>query len=96
MSITYDEIANPQMHPESRIERAIRKAIGAEDADHRFRLEAMAYIGATGVEIVIEATAKNFTQEQRQNVATLSLTRRDLDIMRRVLETLAEEEEADG
>ena len=93
MSITYDEIANPQMYPESTIERAIRKAIGAEDADHRFRLEAMAYIGETGVEIVIEATAKNFTQEQRQNVATLSLTRRDLDIMRRVLETLAEEED---
>ena len=93
MSITYDEIANPQMYPESTIEQAIRKAIGAEDADHRFRLEAMAYIGATGVEIVIEATARNFTQEQRQNVSTLSLNRRDLDIMRRVLETLAEEED---
>ena len=96
MSITYDEIANPQMHPESTIERAIRKAIGAEDADHRFRLEAMAYIGATGVEIVIEATAKNFTQEQRQNVATLSLTRRDLYIIVRAIGNLREYEEADG
>lgn len=92
MSITYDEIANPQMHQKSTMERAIRKAIEAEDADHRFRLEAMAYIGATGVEIVIEATAKNFTQEQRQNVATLWLTRRDLDLMRRVLRMLAEKE----
>ena len=96
MSITYDEIANPQMHPESTIERAIRKAIGAEDADHRFRLEAIAYIGATEVEIFIEATAKNFTQEQREFVATLSLTRRDIYIIARAMGTLREWEEADG
>ena len=96
MSITYDEIANPQMYVASTMERVIRKAIGAEDADHRFRLEAIAYIGATEVEIFIEATAKNFTQEQREFVATLSLTRRDLYIIARGIGTLREWEEADG
>ncbi len=97
MSVTYDELTNPHVEPGSIMGRAIRAAIGADEDDHRFRLEATAYIGPTTVDIVIEATGKNFTREQRQTVATLCLTRRDLDIMRRVLETLEEEDErADG
>lgn len=96
MSVTYDELTNPHLEPGSIMGKCVRAAIGADEADHRFRLEATAYIGPTTVDIVIEATGKNFTPEQRQTVATLCLTRRDLDIMRRVLETLADEEDADG